>query len=317
MTFPRRRLVAVAVVVAVTLVASGCGATRPPPGAAAGVAGTAMPDPPETTAPPPAPSVVASTTTAVPETTSVPGTRPVHVPVVTAAPTTTVRAAISVRAAVSVPAPATPPCPSNLAGRLASTAKAEQLVTVDSPAAATTVVTVTLWQRRGGCWVVAAGPWPGRIGGAGFSDHHREGDDSTPTGAYGIGPVIYGNAANPGTRYPYHRLTCGDWWDEDPASAGYNTFQHVACGAVPPFGAGSEALWQETAAYPSFAVVDYNTSPVVAGAGSGIFVHADIGVPTAGCVSVPLTDLDVLLRWLEPAADPLVIMGPDAEIARF
>jgi L,D-peptidoglycan transpeptidase YkuD (ErfK/YbiS/YcfS/YnhG family) len=204
-----------------------------------------------------------------------------------------------------------------LADRLAWTAKAEQLVTVDSPSATSTVVEVTLWQRHGSCWVVAAGPWAGRVGAAGFSDQHREGDNSTPTGAYGIGPVIYGNAADPGVRYAYHRLTCGDWWDEDPSSPQYNTFQHVACGTVPPFGGGSEALWQETAAYPSFAVVDYNTSPVVAGTGSGIFIHADIGVPTAGCVSVPLSDLDALLRWLAPAANPLVVMGPDSEIAKF
>jgi L,D-peptidoglycan transpeptidase YkuD (ErfK/YbiS/YcfS/YnhG family) len=128
---------------------------------------------------------------------------------------------------------------------------------------------------------------------------------------------MYGNAPDPGVQYPYHRLACGDWWDEDPASPAYNTFQHVSCGTTPPFGGGSEALWQETTAYPSFAVVDYNTRPVVAGAGSGIFIHADIGGPTDGCVSLPLPELDQLLTWLRPTADPLVVLGPGAEVVRF
>lgn len=128
---------------------------------------------------------------------------------------------------------------------------------------------------------------------------------------------MYGNAPNPGVRYSYHQLQCGDWWDEDPTSPEYNTFQHVACETPPPFGGGSEALWTETQAYPSFAVIDYNADPVVAGAGSGIFIHADIGSPTAGCVSLPLGELDQLLGWLNPGASPLVVLGPSSEIARF
>jgi L,D-peptidoglycan transpeptidase YkuD (ErfK/YbiS/YcfS/YnhG family) len=200
---------------------------------------------------------------------------------------------------------------------LASTDDALQLVTVDAPTYTTTSATVTLWQREASCWVVAGGPWAGRIGGGGFSDHHREGDGSTPTGAYPIGPVMYGNAPSPGVRYSYHQLVCGDWWDEDPTSPAYNTFQHVACGQTPSFGGGSEALWQLTAPYPSFAVIEYNSAPVVAGAGSAIFIHADTGSSTAGCVSVARSELDTLLRWLDPPSHPLVVMGPSSEITRF
>jgi L,D-peptidoglycan transpeptidase YkuD (ErfK/YbiS/YcfS/YnhG family) len=223
--------------------------------------------------------------------------------------------------ALAAPLPAAPvpaaPCPPTLAGRLASTGAAAQLVTVDAPTARTQSATLKIWQRQGACWTLAGGPWAARIGVNGFSDHHVEGDLTTPTGAYGIGPVMYGNAADPGVHYAYHRLTCGDWWDEDPASPEYNTFQALLCGATPSFGGGSERLWQETVAYPSFAVIDYNTHPVVPGAGSAIFIHADTGGPTAGCVSVPLAELDTLLRWLQPAASPLVVMGPDAELPRF
>jgi L,D-peptidoglycan transpeptidase YkuD (ErfK/YbiS/YcfS/YnhG family) len=165
--------------------------------------------------------------------------------------------------------------------------------------------------------VPVAGPWGAVIGAAGFSDHHMEGDNTTPTGYYGIGPVMYGNQPNPGVQEQYVQLTCGDWWDEDPTTTNYNTFQVVPCGQAPPFGGGSEALWTETAAYPSFAVVDYNTDPVIAYRGSAIFIHAEIGVPTAGCVSLPLADLDQYLRWVDPADDPAIVMGPSSEITTF
>lgn len=190
------------------------------------------------------------------------------------------------------------------------------MITVEAPGAASTVAAVELWQRSGSCWQPVAGPWSGFIGYNGFSGRKREGDGTTPTGIYGIGSVMYGNAANPGVRYSYHLLVCGDWWDENPASSGYNTFQHAPCGQN-PFGGDSEALWTETAPYPSFAVVDYNTDPVIPGAGSAIFVHASTGGPTAGCVSVPLGDLDQLLRWLNPADSPVIVMGPSGEIASF
>lgn len=273
---------AVAVVVAVAL--AGCAA----PGA-------------RSAAPPPtAPASTVEATTASTSTTSRP-------PAVGTTPSTT-------RPGVES---ATARCPGNLASGLASTGSARQLVTVEAAGWDTSYATVELWQRTGSCWLPAGGPWSGRIGENGFSDHHTEGDDTTPTGVYGVGPVMYGNAPDPGVQEPYHRLVCGDWWDEDASSAEYNTFQHVACGTRPPFGGGSEALWTETAAYPSFAVIDYNTGPIVKGAGSAIFLHADTGSATVGCVSIPLADLDQTLRWMEPADGPVFVMGPAAEIARF
>ena len=208
-------------------------------------------------------------------------------------------------------------CPDNLAADLAVTGGSTQLMTVEAPSYSSEDVTITLWQRDGPCWAPTAGPWSGLIGARGFSDHHVEGDNTTPTGIYTFEPVIYGNAPDPGVSLPYHQLVCGDWWDEDPTSPEYNTFQHVPCGTTPPFGGASEALWTETVAYPSFAVVNYNTDPVVPYAGSGIFVHANIGAPTEGCVSLPLGELEQFLRWLNPADSPQIVLGPAAEIDRF
>jgi L,D-peptidoglycan transpeptidase YkuD (ErfK/YbiS/YcfS/YnhG family) len=182
-----------------------------------------------------------------------------------------------------------------------------QLVTVVAPAHATSG-TLSTWVRDGRCWRRVGGPWIARLGRSGLSTHKREGDGATPTGTYGFASTIYGIAANPGVRFRYHRLACGDWWDEDPSSPTYNTFRHVACGRAPPFGGGSEALWRISPQYRYFAVIDYNASPTVPGRGSAIFVHVAVGA-TAGCVSLPERRLVQLLRWLKPSAQPLIRLG--------
>ncbi len=155
------------------------------------------------------------------------------------------------------------------------------------------------------------------IGYNGFSDHHHEGDGTSPTGIYGFASTVYGIAPNPGTSYPYHQLECGDWWDEDPTTADYNTFQHITCGQKPPFGGGSEALWTESPVYLSFIPIEYNTDPVIPYAGSAIFFHVDDGSATTGCVSIPQADLDQFLRWVQPHDDPHIVMGPASEISSF
>jgi L,D-peptidoglycan transpeptidase YkuD (ErfK/YbiS/YcfS/YnhG family) len=173
-----------------------------------------------------------------------------------------------------------------------------QQVRVVAPATTSTTATVSLYD----CGRRIAGPWRAHVGIHGLSEHHREGDGTTPLGTFGVGPVVYGLAPNPGTKFRYHRLACGDWWDEDPASPTYNRFRHLACRAEPPFGGGSEALWRATVAYRLIIVVDYNAHPVVAGRGSAIFMHVDRGRPTKGCISLAEPHLRRLLRLLHPGA---------------
>ena len=97
---------------------------------------------------------------------------------------------------------------------------------------------------------------------------------------------MYGIEANPGVRFRYTRVRCGDWWDEDASSPTYNTFRRVGCGRRPPF-AVSDGMWQNARAYPYLAVIEFNMRPTVPGRGSGIFLHAQTGRPTNGCVSLP------------------------------
>jgi L,D-peptidoglycan transpeptidase YkuD (ErfK/YbiS/YcfS/YnhG family) len=184
-------------------------------------------------------------------------------------------------------------------------AHARQLVTVHARAGAT-VAALELWQRRGACFRRVAGPWAAELGLSGLSAGKHEGDGATPTGTYRFGDTMYGIDADPGVAFRYHRLVCGDWWDEDPASAAYNTFRHVTCGGRPAFGGASEALWRIAPQYRYFAVIEYNAHPVVPGRGSAIFLHVSTGHPTTGCVSLPQAQLLRVLRWLRPSARPAI-----------
>jgi L,D-peptidoglycan transpeptidase YkuD (ErfK/YbiS/YcfS/YnhG family) len=205
-------------------------------------------------------------------------------------------------------------CPQNLANEIEIAPTAKQLLTVEGKVARTTYATLRTWRRAGSCWVAVAGPFPARLGKNGLSSNRREGDGTTPTGVFRIGSTIYGNEPNPGVKLRYRKLRCGDWWDEDSSSPTYNSFQHVRCGVDPPFREGSEGMWQQPKAYPFLAVVEYNTHPVVPGRGSGIFLHAQTGGPTVGCVSLRKEQLRDVLRWLRPDAAPMMAIGTSAQL---
>lgn len=209
-------------------------------------------------------------------------------------------------------------CLPNVATELRSARSAAQLITVEASRYETTYASLRLWRRdANGCWVAVAGPSTARVGRNGLADRRREGDGTTPTGAYTIGRVMYGTAPNPGVRYRYRRVVCGDWWNEDPASPTYNTFQHVRCGTRPPFRVTPPGLWEDTRAFRHLAVIEYNMNPVVPGRGSGIFLHAQTGGPTSGCVSLPASRLITVLRWLRPASRPLIVIGTRTTFRRL
>jgi L,D-peptidoglycan transpeptidase YkuD (ErfK/YbiS/YcfS/YnhG family) len=203
-------------------------------------------------------------------------------------------------------------CPSNLANDLKPPPAGSQLITVEAASTTTTYATLRTWRRSHGCWVEVGGPYPARVGRSGMRKNRREGDGTTPIGTFRIGSVMYGNEANPGVKFRYLRLRCGDWWNEDPSSATYNTLRRLRCGAEPPFRVVSGGMWQDRTAYPYLAVVEFNMHPVVPGRGSGIFLHAQTGRPTNGCISLRRADLIRVLRWLRPGAEPRIAIGTHA-----
>jgi L,D-peptidoglycan transpeptidase YkuD (ErfK/YbiS/YcfS/YnhG family) len=205
-------------------------------------------------------------------------------------------------------------CPPNLANDLARQPAGRQLVTVEAPSFRTTYATLRTWTKTKGCWVAAGGPYPARLGWGGLRVNRREGDGTTPAGTFRIHGTMYGNEANPGVRFRYVRVRCGDWWDEDASSPTYNSFQRIGCGRKPPFGVKSEGMWQSPGAYPYLAVIEFNMKPVVPGRGSGIFLHATTKGSTNGCVSIAKPHLRAVLRWLRPGAGPHVAIGTRASL---
>lgn len=215
------------------------------------------------------------------------------------------------------------------AARLTIPRGADQLIVVSSPTTdpppPQNLATFRAYARSGpgSRWRLVYGPWATETGTGHLlpAADRREGDHATPIGVYGIGATMYGVRSNPGgLHYRYHRLVCGDWWDEDPYSSAYSRFIHVPCGSRPTFAAASEPLWTETVAYPYFAVIDFNTGPIRGGAdapGSGIFLHSWVSAPTQGCVALPEQRLLTILRWLRPRERPVMEIGPDTELARL
>ncbi|HSC74581.1 MAG TPA: L,D-transpeptidase family protein [Gaiellaceae bacterium] len=187
-----------------------------------------------------------------------------------------------------------------------------QLITVSAPRLQTTAATLRTWRRVGGCWSSVAGPYTARVGWNGLRVNRREGDGTTPIGTFPILPRMYGNEPNPGVRFAYTRLHCGDWWVEDPRSTVYNTFQRIGCGVTPPFKVTTPDMSKSRRAYAYLAVIGFNTSPVVPGRGSGIFLHVQVHSSTNGCVSLPRAQLLRVLRWLSPSAAPRVVIGVES-----
>jgi L,D-peptidoglycan transpeptidase YkuD (ErfK/YbiS/YcfS/YnhG family) len=220
---------------------------------------------------------------------------------------------LSALAALWSPAPADAACPETIANQL-STGDAAQLVTVVAPSRTSTHASLRLWRKRGECWVAVTPTWRAWVGARGVSPGKREGDRKTPAGAFGFAATMYGVAANPGVRYRYRRIVCGDWWVEDPRSPWYNQFRHIRCGAKPPFTVVSDDMSRSPTAYRHLAVIDYNMRPTVPGRGSGIFLHASTGRPTLGCVSLPVPQLLQVLRWLRPPSKPMIVIGTQADL---
>lgn len=196
-----------------------------------------------------------------------------------------------------------------VADSIATSSRTRQLITVIAPSRRSTVASLEVFRREGTCFHLVEGPFGANVGGNGLSTTHREGDDTTPIGLFAIQSTMYGVDPSPGVAYRYHRLVCGDWWDEQSSSPLYNHFVHVRCGTPPPFGGDSEPLWEVTPQYDYFAVIDFNRSPVVPGRGSAIFLHVSIGAPTTGCVALPRVDLVRVLRLLRPTLHPMIYIS--------
>ncbi|UFR06008.1 L,D-transpeptidase family protein [Streptomyces sp. Go40/10] len=151
---------------------------------------------------------------------------------------------------------------------------------------------VVLYARQGAHWRRMAS-WPAHNGRRGWTAHHHEGDARSPVGVFTLTDAG-GVLADPGTRLPY-----------DQNEGAY----------APP------AEWDEAHQHDFDYVIaiDYNrvkgtpprdaTRPWGTEKGGGIWLHLDHGSGTSACVSVSRKAMEFLLRTLDPARDPVVVMG--------
>ncbi|MET9677348.1 hypothetical protein ABZY68_30290 [Streptomyces sp. NPDC006482] len=169
--------------------------------------------------------------------------------------------------------------------------------TVDSNTA-----TAVLHERdAAGRWTVAAGPWPAHNALRGWTADHDAGDLRTPIGVFRLGDAG-GRLPDPGARLPYDQ-------DEEFAISGT--------------GFSGESL---EGSFDHVIAIDYNRvpgrtpldkeRPLGAEKGGGVWIHVDHGGPTQACVALERDILRELLVALDPAREPVVVMGPAPELAR-
>ena len=200
-----------------------------------------------------------------------------------------------------------------LVTRLVGVGSASQVIAVSASGYGQTVATLTAYQHDATGWHQVFGPWSASVGYAGFAPpgQKREGDGRTPSGSFGF-TFFFGVLGDLGVHFTYRPVTGPTIvWDDDPASPLYNQWVDTTTSGA---GVAPEAM-DQTPAYDYGAVIDYNTGPTVPGDGSAIFLHVSGGGPTAGCVSLPTAELLSVLRWLNPAAQPRIIMGTAATIS--
>lgn len=167
---------------------------------------------------------------------------------------------------------------------------------------------LTAWDFRQGVWRKMLGPWPVVVGRNGFAPRggKKEGDGKTPSGVYALGGA-FGERNHIATGLAYRQVNADDIWIDDPASGDYNRWVKL-----PATGASFEYMLRPDGLYEMGLIVEYNTSPVVPGDGSAIFMHIwrNRGrAPTAGCVGMDRWRLRRLLNWLEADQNPVIFLG--------
>jgi|GEM_PF-884977 len=177
-----------------------------------------------------------------------------------------------------------------------------QVILVSAPDRASTSNTVTLWERAS-----ETSPWTrhglalaGRNGANGWTTDHREGDRSSPIGVFGL-TAAGGRLPDPGTALPYEYqprfFVAGSGDLDDPMTVAFNYVVAIDYNRIPGRPPSDPAR------------------PLGERAGGDIWLHVDHQAPTKGCVTVAQNELASIMRWLDPATHPMIIMGDAASLA--
>jgi len=221
--------------------------------------------------------------------------------------------------------------------RLAHVGDAKQLIVVvgDGPKSSYSRV-YTYEKNTTGTWSVKFGAMAGRNGYSGWAwaSSRVQNTGTSPSGTFPI-TLAFGLKPNPGTRTAYRRVDSNDYWvgdDKDPKT--YNILQPQASPKRTWRTSQAEKLASYPTQYEYAAVIDFNrpapssitynktlgehvtSRPANVKRGSAIFLHVNGKGSTAGCVSVSRTNMINVLKWLNPAMKPRIVMAPSADIGR-
>ncbi len=177
-----------------------------------------------------------------------------------------------------------------------------QAVVVTGATADSDRATAVLYERdatKG--WLPVSDAWPAHNAKRGWTDDHQQGDLRSPIGVFGLTDAG-GRLPDPGTALPYDRgagfTARGTNFDGEPLAGAFDYVVAINYNRKP----GTTPLdW---------------TRPMGASKGGGIWIHVDHGGATQGCVSLPRGRMKELLKRLDPAGRPVVVMGPAPSLAR-
>ena len=205
--------------------------------------------------------------------------------------------------------------------RLASLGDARQVVVVTSGSWSSSRAHLRAYERTAaGEWQRRLGPVVARLGRNGFAraDERRQGGSTTPAGTFALS-WAFGTRPDPGTALPYRVVDDNDWWPYGPRDpATYNVWQPRRAPSDRWRMSWAEDLSSYGRQYRHAVVIDYNLPAAGAAAdtrrGGGIFLHINRPGATTGCVSIPQADMRAVLRWLDPAQAPVIVMAPRSAV---
>lgn len=139
-----------------------------------------------------------------------------------------------------------------------------------------------------------------------------ESSSRTPAGSFTFGKA-FGVNANPGSNYSYVQVDGSHYWVDDPASAYYNKF--VSSNEIPASNwSSAEHIIDYPTQYAYVLSIDYNTA-CTPGAGSAIFLHCSNGRPTAGCVSIPQSDMIFVMQHIQSGCR--IVIDTESNISKY
>ncbi|MFF7976367.1 L,D-transpeptidase family protein [Streptomyces sp. NPDC007905] len=171
--------------------------------------------------------------------------------------------------------------------------RSRQAVVVTGRGKNSPLATVVVHERTATGWQAGA-EWPAHNALRGWSAHHMAGDLRSPLGVYTLSDAG-GLLPDPGSKLPYHHSTGftspGTGFQGEPLAGSFDYVVAIDYNRMP----GTSPLdW---------------TRPLGPGRGGGVWLHADHGGPTHGCVSVAKAHMKELVRTLDPHRHPVVVMG--------